>query len=46
LKKSVLKIEEAIHDEVGILFDADTRTQERIDRLDEKISNQLGCIEA
>lgn len=45
-RDAILKVEDVIHNKVGILFDADTRTQERVDRMDEKFSNQLGRVEA
>jgi chaperonin cofactor prefoldin len=45
-RDAILKIEGIIHDKVGILFDADIRTQERIDSLDKKFSSQLERLEA
>ncbi|MBS4025301.1 MAG: hypothetical protein KGZ96_06455 [Clostridia bacterium] len=45
-RDAILKIENVIHDKAGILFDADIRTQERIDSLDEKLSSHLGRLEA
>jgi regulator of replication initiation timing len=41
-RDAIVKIEGVIHNKVGILFDADVRTQENIDG----ISSQLGRIEA
>ena len=37
LQTTILKIEEIIHDKVGILFDADTRTQEKLERIETKL---------
>jgi len=37
LQKNVIKIEETIHDKVGILFDADTHTQEKLERIETKL---------
>jgi chromosome segregation ATPase len=36
-KEAVIKVEQVVHDKVGILFDADTRTQEQLAQIKEEI---------
>ena len=36
-QNSIVKLEEAFHNKIGILFDADQRTQEKLQQIEEKV---------